>query len=177
MKVHVERVTVLKADAIGQAFAPGRVDWTTCARASHSSRTGTSGSRTYTSSEWHLLLAAGRPDLVKRRWVERVLAKQEHDGGWIESWYGWGPRLFEVRLQKPRPAVSHHRAGEVDTLHTQVSILRLDRLQIPLSPAGEFCAPGRIFPLRHQRTSRALAFHAYLARHGCCSATRREEKA
>jgi hypothetical protein len=49
------------------------------------------------------LLAAGRPDLVKRRWVERVLAKQEPDGGWIGSWYGWGPRLFEVSLRKPRP--------------------------------------------------------------------------
>ena len=49
------------------------------------------------------LLAAGRPDLVKRRWVERVLAKQEQDGGWIGSWYGWGPRLFEVSLRKPRP--------------------------------------------------------------------------
>jgi hypothetical protein len=42
------------------------------------------------------LLAAGRPDLVKRRWVERVLAKQEQDGGWIESWYGWGPGLFKA---------------------------------------------------------------------------------
>ena len=49
------------------------------------------------------LLAAGRPDLVKRRWVERVLAKQEQDGGWIGSWYGWGPRLFEFTLRKPRP--------------------------------------------------------------------------
>ena len=49
------------------------------------------------------LLAAGRPDLVKRRWVERVIAKQEQDGGWIGSWYGWGPRLFEFRLRKPPP--------------------------------------------------------------------------
>jgi len=27
------------------------------------------------------LLAAGRPDLVKRRWAERILAGQEEDGG------------------------------------------------------------------------------------------------
>ena len=43
------------------------------------------------------LLAAGRPDLVKPRWVERALAAQESDGGWLYSWHGWGPRLFSYR--------------------------------------------------------------------------------
>ena len=40
------------------------------------------------------LLAAGRPDLVKRRWVERILANQRDDGGWTYPWYWWGPGLF-----------------------------------------------------------------------------------
>jgi hypothetical protein len=40
------------------------------------------------------LLAAGRPDLVKPRWVERVLAAQQSDGGWRYTWGGWGPHLL-----------------------------------------------------------------------------------
>src|ERR1039457_6511797 len=32
------------------------------------------------------LLAAGRPDLIRARWVERALAAQQMDGGWLESW-------------------------------------------------------------------------------------------
>ncbi len=40
------------------------------------------------------LLAAGRPDLVKSRWVERALAAQQSDGGWLYSWHGWGPHMF-----------------------------------------------------------------------------------
>lgn len=50
-----------------------------------------------------LLLAAGRPDLVKRRWIERIIAKQEQNGGWIGSWYGWGPGLFNINLQEHTP--------------------------------------------------------------------------
>jgi hypothetical protein len=38
-----------------------------------------------------VLLATGRPDLVKPRWVERVLAAQQSDGGWHYNWYGWAP--------------------------------------------------------------------------------------
>ena len=43
------------------------------------------------------LLAAGQPDLVKRRWVERALAAQQPDGGWLWSWHGWQPQLFRFR--------------------------------------------------------------------------------
>jgi hypothetical protein len=43
------------------------------------------------------LLAAGRPDLVKPRWVERALAAQQSDGGWRYTWHGWGPHLFSFR--------------------------------------------------------------------------------
>jgi hypothetical protein len=47
------------------------------------------------------ILAAGRPELIKRRWVERAMASQKQDGGWIASWYGWGPRLFEYSFRQP----------------------------------------------------------------------------
>ena len=50
------------------------------------------------------ILAAGRSDLIKRRWVERAIASQENDGGWVYSWHGWGPRLFAFSF---RPAVSN----------------------------------------------------------------------
>jgi hypothetical protein len=40
------------------------------------------------------LLAAGRPDLVKPRWVERILAAQQSDGGWRYTWGGWGPHVL-----------------------------------------------------------------------------------
>jgi hypothetical protein len=36
-----------------------------------------------------ILLAAGRPDLVRPRWVERALAAQQSDGGWLKTWHGW----------------------------------------------------------------------------------------
>jgi hypothetical protein len=49
------------------------------------------------------LLAAGRADLVKRRWVERILARQEADGGWKASWHGWGPGLLAFRLSDRWP--------------------------------------------------------------------------
>ena len=35
------------------------------------------------------LLAAGRPDLVRPRWVERAFAAQQADGGWLKTWHGW----------------------------------------------------------------------------------------
>jgi hypothetical protein len=40
------------------------------------------------------VLAAGQPDLVKRRWVERALAAQQADGGWLWSWHGWQPKPY-----------------------------------------------------------------------------------
>lgn len=46
------------------------------------------------------LLAAGHSDLVKRRWVERALAAQQWDGGWLYSWHGWQPNPLQFRLEK-----------------------------------------------------------------------------
>ena len=49
------------------------------------------------------LLAAGRPDLVRPRWVERAFAAQEVDGGWLESWHGWTrtPYRFSFGAELP----------------------------------------------------------------------------
>jgi hypothetical protein len=49
------------------------------------------------------LLAAGRPDLVKPRWVERILANQRDDGGWTYPWYWWGPGLLRFHTHIPAP--------------------------------------------------------------------------
>jgi|CXWL01.1.fsa_nt_gi hypothetical protein len=45
------------------------------------------------------ILAAGKPDLIKRRWVERILDNQHPDGGWLSSWYGLGPNAFAVSFR------------------------------------------------------------------------------
>ena len=42
------------------------------------------------------ILAAGRPDLVKRRWIERIIENQADNGGYHYAWNGWGPNLFKV---------------------------------------------------------------------------------
>ena len=49
------------------------------------------------------LLAAGRPDLIRPRWVERAFAAQQIDGGWLESWHGWSrtPYRFSFRDELP----------------------------------------------------------------------------
>jgi hypothetical protein len=44
------------------------------------------------------ILAAGRPDLVKSRWIDRILANQQPDGAWNYCWYGWCRGVFEFRL-------------------------------------------------------------------------------
>jgi len=44
------------------------------------------------------LLAAGRPDLVKPRWIERILSRQNPDGTWNYCWYGWCRGVFEFSL-------------------------------------------------------------------------------
>ena len=47
-----------------------------------------------------LLLAAGRPELVKKRWIERILDRQNPDGTWNYCWYGWCRGVFEFSLTK-----------------------------------------------------------------------------
>src|SRR3984893_11025601 len=55
------------------------------------------------------LLAAGRPDLVKPRWVERALNAQQSDGGWYYNWYGWAPHPFNYTLSDDQ-SVAHSTA-------------------------------------------------------------------
>jgi hypothetical protein len=55
------------------------------------------------------LAAAGRPDLIKRRWIERILAWQQENGGWKWSWHGWGSRIGEF-----------HSWSQVPNAHTTV---------------------------------------------------------
>ncbi|MGO9304572.1 MAG: hypothetical protein ACLPPV_09325 [Candidatus Korobacteraceae bacterium] len=44
------------------------------------------------------LLAAGQPELVKKRWIERILDRQNPDGSWNYCWYGWCRGVFEFSL-------------------------------------------------------------------------------
>jgi hypothetical protein len=44
------------------------------------------------------ILGADRPDLIRSRWVERILDYQRPDGSWAYCWYGWCRGIFEFRL-------------------------------------------------------------------------------
>jgi len=44
------------------------------------------------------LLAAGRPDLIRPRWVERAFAAQQIDGGWLASWHGLSRTPYRFSL-------------------------------------------------------------------------------
>ena len=44
-------------------------------------------------------LGAGRPDLVRRRWIERILDYQRPDGSWAYCWYGWCRGIFEFQFE------------------------------------------------------------------------------
>lgn len=45
------------------------------------------------------LLAAGRPDLVRSRWIDRILDRQYPDGHWSYCWYGWCRGVLEFALE------------------------------------------------------------------------------
>jgi hypothetical protein len=44
------------------------------------------------------VLGAGRPDLIRPRWLDRILADQNADGSWNSCWYGWCRGVFEFRI-------------------------------------------------------------------------------
>lgn len=44
------------------------------------------------------VLGAGRPDLIRPRWVDRILDHQNADGSWNSCWYGWCRGVFEFRI-------------------------------------------------------------------------------
>lgn len=80
------------------------------------------------------ILAAGRPDLVRRRWVERVIACQKPSGGWVANWCGWGPRIMQFRLRPMSP-----------NSHTTIQALWLLSMLKYRYPAwiDEHCEPHR----------------------------------
>jgi hypothetical protein len=47
------------------------------------------------------VLGAQRPDLIRSRWVERMLDNQQPDGSWKYCWYGWCRGIFEFGLTNP----------------------------------------------------------------------------
>ncbi len=46
------------------------------------------------------ILGAGRPDLIRSRWIERILDSQRPDGAWNYCWHGWCRGIFEFQLQE-----------------------------------------------------------------------------
>ena len=44
------------------------------------------------------ILGAGRTDLIRSRWIERVLDYQRPDGSWAYCWYSWCRGILEFRL-------------------------------------------------------------------------------
>lgn len=54
------------------------------------------------------IFGAGRPDLVRERWVERLMSYQRSDGSWDYCWYGWCKGIVEFH------------AEEQDSAHTTV---------------------------------------------------------
>jgi hypothetical protein len=57
------------------------------------------------------LLGAGRPDLVRRRWIERVLAYQHGDGHWSYCWFGWCKGIIDFSRQDPDPSYTTVQAA------------------------------------------------------------------
>jgi len=45
------------------------------------------------------VLGAGRPDLIRPRWVERILDRQNSDGSWNYCWYGWCRGILDFQLE------------------------------------------------------------------------------
>jgi len=46
------------------------------------------------------ILGAGRPDLVRSRWIERMLDYQRPDGSWNFCWHGWCRGVLEFSLSE-----------------------------------------------------------------------------
>lgn len=57
------------------------------------------------------ILGAGRPDLIRSRWIERILDRQHPDGSWSYCWYGWCRGVFEFSLTKNDPSHSTVQAA------------------------------------------------------------------
>lgn len=49
------------------------------------------------------ILGAERPDLIRPRWIERILDYERQDGSWPTCWYTWCRGVFEFRFGDPDP--------------------------------------------------------------------------
>jgi hypothetical protein len=47
------------------------------------------------------MLAANQPDLIRSRWIERILDNQQADGSWNYCWYGWCRGVLEFGTKYP----------------------------------------------------------------------------
>lgn len=47
------------------------------------------------------MLAANQPDLIRSRWIERILDNQTADGSWNYCWYGWCRGVLEFGTKYP----------------------------------------------------------------------------
>jgi hypothetical protein len=45
------------------------------------------------------VLGAGRPDLIRSRWADRILDNQNANGSWGYCWYGWCRGVFEFSFE------------------------------------------------------------------------------
>ena len=57
------------------------------------------------------VLGAERPELIKSRWIERILDYQHPDGSWSYCWYGWCRGVFEFSLGEEDPGHSTVQAA------------------------------------------------------------------
>ena len=57
------------------------------------------------------LLGAGRPDLVRSRWMERMLDAQTADGSWNYCWHGWCRGVADFSLTANDPGHSTVQAA------------------------------------------------------------------
>ncbi len=76
-----------------------------------------------------IIFGAGRPDLIRKRWVERLMSYQRSDGSWSTCWYGWCRGIVEFHI------------GDLDTAHTTVQgayVLYLIKYRYPQWIAEHF---------------------------------------
>jgi len=71
-----------------------------------------------------LILRAGHPEKIRRRWVERIVAKQSPDGGWDNRWFCFSSNAEIL------PDFASRQTNQHDTL-LALTVLYLVRYQYP----------------------------------------------
>jgi len=75
------------------------------------------------------MLAAGQPDLIESRWIERIMINQMSDGSWKCCWYGWCRGVMEFGRTDPQHATI--RAAWA-LAQVEVSLSAIDRAALPV---------------------------------------------